>query len=331
LEAQTTATAEPHGIMQLTAPANTDTLVSPSFGRPPVWRGLLTAVSANVLTVAGTPNWTANQWAPNSEIYYVRLMTGTLAGHYYVVTANTGNTETVDTAGMDLSVITAGNQAELAPFWTLGTFYPAGQTNVSFVPSASPLVRQTELLFYDPAGTGVNRSSAETYYYYNGAWRKVGAPVATSYNAKVLLPDTYFLQRNKAAATTLTVGGRVFTSKLATVVEARSATQQDNYMAVAYPVPVSLRNTGLVSGGAFSTSLSPLSRADQLFVFDPAQTGINRSPSATYYYYNGGWRKIGAAVSVDFSDTLLLAPGSGFILRKAASPSSPMWSFDTHL
>ena len=317
--------------MQLSAPANTDTPVSPSFGRPPVWRGLLTAVSGNVLTIAGTPGWTVNHYAPVTEIYYVRLMTGTLAGHYFVVATNTANTVTVDNAGLDLSVITAGNQAELAPFWTLGTFYPASYANVSFVPSASPLARQTEILFYDPAGTGVNRSPTETYYFYNAAWRKVGASVATSYNTKVLLPDTYFLHRNKVTATTLTVGGRLFTSKLTTVVEARSATQQDNYVTMAHPAQVSLRNTGLVSSGAFSTSLSPLSRTDQLFVFNPAQTGFNRSASATYYYYNSGWRKVGAAVTVDFSDSVFLTPGSGFIIRKAAGPTSPQWSFDTHL
>jgi len=230
-----------------------------------------------------------------------------------------------------LSVIAAGNQAELAPFWTLGTFYPASQANVSFVPSASSLLRQTELLLYDPAGTGVNRSAAETYYFYSGAWRKVGSPVATSFNSKVLLPDTYFLHRNKAAATKLTVGGRLFTGKVATVLESRITTQQDNYMAVSHPVAVSLRNTGLVSGGAFSTSPSSLLRTDQLFLYDPAQTGFNRSASATYYYFNGGWRKVGSPVAVDFSDTVFLTPGSGFIIRKVVGSSSPQWSFDTHL
>lgn len=324
-------TSDIQGLLQTSAPANTDTLVSPAFGRVPVWAGAVQSVSGNTITVSGTPAWTANQYAPGSDTYYVRPLTGTLRGHFFTVASNASGSVLVDNLGLNLAQLTAGDRLELVPYWTLGTLYPASQAGVSFIASSSTLSHQTELYFYDPSGAGINRAPATGYYFFNGSWRKNGGVASTVYDSVVVAPDTYILQRNKAAATTLTLTGRVHPGRLSTFIETQASTKQDNYMAVSYPMPITLRNTGLAGTAAFTTSTSSLSHADELLVFDSTQTGINRAPSATYFYFNSGWRKSGTSVSTDFSDSVTLAPGSGFIVRRATTGSTAEWAYDTGL
>ena len=329
--ATTSVATEIQGVLTLAVPASTDTLVSPAFGRPAVWVGTAASSGATSITASGSPGWTANQFAPGTDTFFVRPLSGALSGHYFTIASNSATALTVDAAGLDLTTIQAGDQLEISPYWTLGTLYPAVQAGTAFVVSASTLARQTELLFYDPAGAGINRSPTETYFFFNSAWRRVGTSVATSFNGKVILPDSYFLQRNKAAATTLIATGRVFAAKLSTIIETLPAASQDNFAAVAFPMPTTLRNSGLITSGAFRSSPSALSRTDQLLFFDPAQTGTNRSPSSTFFFFNNGWRKVGSSVATDFSDTVTLTPGSGFILRKSSGSAAVIWTFNTNL
>ena len=281
--------------------------------------------------MAGATGWAANQFAPATDTYYVRALTGALRGYFFTVLGSDGTSVLIDDAGIDLTQLSAGDQLELVPYWTLGTLYPASQTGVSFVASASSVLHQTELYMYDPAGIGSNRSPTATYFYYNGAWRKTGSAIATSYSGVVVPPDTYIVQRNKAAGTVLTQMGRVHPSRLTTPIEAVAGTKQDNYVALAYPVDVTLRGSGLAGSAAFTTSSSTVLHADEVYVYDNTQTGINRAPAATYYYYNGGWRKTGAPMTTDFGDTVTLTAGSGFVVRRAADETTGTWSFDTNL
>lgn len=326
-----TQTSDIQGFVQTTAPAGTDTLVSPVFGRAAVWAGAAQGVAGNWLTVAGGPAWTADRYAPGADTYYIRVLSGALQGQFLTVASNTAAALLVDSGGLDLGQIVAGDRLELVPYWTLGTLYPANRAGVSFIASTSSLSRQTELFFYDASGTGINRAPAAGYYFYNGAWRKVGSPVTSSFNAVIVPPDAYFLHRNKAAATTLTQLGRVHPGKLATLLETRPAAAQDNFVAVAWPLGLTLRQTGLAGSAGFTASASALARTDELYVYDSAQTGINRAPSATYYYYNGGWRKVGVSAATDFSDGVVLAAGGGFVVRRTAGGTTGAWIFDTNL
>jgi len=329
--AATVQTSDIQGLLRVSAPANTDTIVSPVFSRTPVWSGAVQTVSGNRVTVAGTPGWTTNQFTPGADTYYVRARGGALNGLFFTVVSNDATSIVLDNAGFSLSQFTAGDSLELVPYWTLGALYPASQAGVGFIASASSLIHQTEVLTYDASGTGINRSPNAVYFYFNGAWRKTGAAVVTSFNALVLPPDSYVLQRNKASATTLTQLGRVHPGRVSTVVEALASARQDNYLALAFPVDVTLLRTGLAGSVAFATSTSPLLHADELLVYDPTQTGINKSPSAVYYYYNGGWRKTGAAVTTDFASSVTIPAGTGFIIRKAAAGTTGPWNFDTNL
>ncbi len=324
-------TSEIQGFVKTSALANTDTLVSPIFSRPVAWYGAVQSVSASRVTVAGTTGWSTNQYAPATDTYYVRVRGGTLNGLIFTVVSNDATSVMLDGAGFDLTQLAASTQLELVPYWSLGTLYPASQAGVSFVATTSVLVHQTELLVFDASGVGINRAASATYFYYNGAWRKNGASTATSFNSVVIGPDAYLMQRNKAAATALTRAGRVHPGRMATVIEAMPATGQDNLIAVGYPLDLTLRQTGLGGSSAFTTTTSAMSPLDELLVYDTTQSGINRAPSATYIYYSGGWRKLGASMSVDFSDSVTLSAGTGFIVRKVSAGTTGIWNFDTNL
>jgi len=319
------AYSPPVGGFTSVAAANTDTLVSPSLARAASWVGALSGASGTTIN-ASTANWTAGQFNPGTDTYYVRVLSGALKGQYFVVTGNTASALTVDAAGMNLASIVTGDTAEIVPFWTLGTLYPSTAAGVAFIASTSALARQTELLFMDATGTGVNRAPSSTYYYFNGAWRKSGSSVTLSFNNTLVYPDAYFIQRNKAASTSLVYVGRVQPGALGTVIQGAS-TQNDNFVAVSFPVDIKLQDLGLIGNG-FSASPSALAITDRLLVFDPNQTGNNRAPSASYFYFNGAWRKSGQPVTNSFNTDVVRA-GSGFIIRKAANASDAAWSYTT--
>lgn len=321
------AYAPPVGGMTIPAAANTDAFVSVALATNAAWVGKVVNVSGSDITVSSTPIWSANAFV-SSGYHYARMLSGAQKGHYFSIIANSANTLSVDPAGLNLGALTAGDTLEIAPYWTLGTLYPGAKAGASFISSASPLARQTEILFYDADATGINRSASATYYYYGGAWRKTGASTSNSYDNTIIYPDSYFIQRNKAATTALVYVGRVQPASVGTVLVAVASTQNDNYVALAYPVGVTLNASGLASS-SFTASPSPLSIKDQLLWFDPAGTGTNRSASATYYYYNSGWRKIGASAATDFGASVILTAGNGFVIRKAANSTTAPWVFDT--
>ncbi len=318
----TTAYSPPVGGMTIPAAASTDSFVSVALANNAAWVGTVASVAGSDITVTGTPSWTANVYTA-SAYYYVRMLSGAQMGHYFSILANGAGDVTVDNAGLNLSVINAGDTMEIVPYWTLGTLYPASQAGVGFTASTSSY--QTELLVFDASATGINRSASAIFFFYSGHWRQIGKSLSTFYDNTIIYPDTYVIQRNTAAATALVYTGRVQPSYLGTILTATAATQNDNFVALSYPVDVTLNGTGLATS-AFTASVSGYK--DQLLWFDPAGTGINRSAAYIYYYYNGGWRRIGASTSTDFGSTVLKA-GSGFVIRKAANGTTASWVFST--
>jgi uncharacterized protein (TIGR02597 family) len=325
-----TVTSEISGYLKISAPASTDTPVSPVFSRPTIWRSTVASVSGSTISVTGTPGWTAGSLAPGASTYHVRLTSGALNGHFLTITANAAASVTVDNAGLNLASVVAGDTLEIAPYWTLGTLYPAADAGTKFIATSSPLARQTEILLFDASSTGIDRASSGRYFFYKNAWRKVGASTATSFDNTIIYPDSYFVQRNNSSATTLVFTGRVLPGTVSTVLEAIPSGQNDNFMGLSFPVDITLSRSGLSSNG-FTATTNVNSIADQLLVFDPAVTGFNRAPSAAYYYYNGGWRKVGDSTNTDYSNSVTLPAGAGFLIRKAASATSTAWQFNTQL
>lgn len=323
--AAVTSYSPPEGGVTKTAAASTDTFVSVTLARPAAWVGTVGSSTSTTITATGTPNWSTGGFA-SGQMYYVRMLSGVLQGQYFVISGNTADTLTVDNAGMDLTTLTSSDSMEVVPFWTLGTLYPASQAGTAFTVTTSTLSKRTQLLFFDATSVGINRSASSIFYFYNNAWRKVGQPVTTSFDDTIIYPDAYFLQRNSTTATTLVYTGRVQPGVLGTIIEA-STVPNDNFVALSFPVDVQLGQTGLQNSG-FTASTSTLALKDQLLWFDPNGTGINRSASYIYYYYNNAWRRKGDAVTVDHGSDIIKA-GSGFIIRKPGNGNTAPWTFST--
>lgn len=75
-------------------------------------------------------------------------------------------------------------------------------TSGAFVASTNPLVRTDELYVYDNTLVKKNKSASAVYFYYNNAWRKVGAPATASFDTTaVFLPGTGCVIRKNASPT----------------------------------------------------------------------------------------------------------------------------------
>lgn len=69
-----------------------------------------------------------------------------------------------------------------------------------------------------------------------------------------------------------------------------------------------------MEGVSFKKSASAAVHSTEILFPNTSSVGINKSPSATYYFYNNAWRKAGSASSLNFDNTVV-SPQEYFILR----------------
>jgi uncharacterized protein (TIGR02597 family) len=327
--AQTVST-DPVGFYRITAPGNSDTVVSLPFKRASAFVGKVSSVAGNVVTVQGSPAWTTSPQqfvyaaGTQANTYYAFIKSGLREGAYFTITGNAANTVTLDLAGSNLTGVDDTTAIEIVPYWTLGTVFPGGSgAHIS----ADENTRQTDVLVPDVAANGINLPAAKTYFFTSGHWQQVGAGAA-SRDDDCLLPDSFLTIRHKiATATVLNPAGDVVFTKIAIPLATTVAGRQDNYVALARPVAVSLDNSGLISSGAFATSPNNLARTDELLVFDNAAIKTNKSASAVYFHAGGMWRKVGSG-NTNMGATNVFAPGTGVVIRKNSTPggATAIWS-----
>jgi uncharacterized protein (TIGR02597 family) len=316
---QTNVVTDPVGFYQITLQSNSDTIVSIPFTRLPDYLGTIASINNSNVTIAGSPGWTANQWAfpatspdgTTSNTYYLAFRNGNKEGGHFKILSNTTDTVVLNLDVEDLSQVSAGDQISIIPHWTLGTVFPSGQ---GIAPSPNTLSHATEIYIPNFAGVGYNMSaSTNTYYYYNN-WRRIGD--ANNHGSDVLIRDGYFIVRQKTATNTiLTASGNVHMTKLRAPIYVEQI-KQDNYIGVVRPVAMSLNDSQLFESGAFSNSASSLQITDSLYIYDNIASGYNKSAAATYYRLSSGWRKVGSGV--DFGSSNVFLPGNGYIIRKAS-------------
>ena len=324
---------EPVGFTTNTLLGNSDSFISLPFIRPPAFVGGISSAAGTTITVSGSP-WVASQFVyaagtqPNH--YYALVGSASVAnpkeGHTYPITANTANTITVDLGQDNLTGIPANAQLSVIPNWTLATAFPATDQNVSFTPTTSSATYKTQVRVPDVAAAGINLPYI-TYFFSNNVdgtsgnigWRLVGNNT-TDRGDDALLPDSHFVVRNLNGAPTLplvSLGG-VLLKKLTVPLVTSASTQQDNPASLLRPLDVALNATGLnVADGSFGVS-------DQLLVFNNAQLGFDKSPSAIYVQTaaaNGPWRLSTDAATDRGND--IIPMGTGVIVRKAIGSGQP--------
>jgi len=344
--AQSVAT-NPVGYVQIACTGSSDTVVSVPFMQPAIFSGTVQAISGNVVTVSSTSVWTANQLVysgSGESTYFAQFGPGASAtdpkdGSSYTITANGTNSVTLALNGDTISAVPVGSAISVAPYWTIATVFPASNelsvnANGSFAKSSSTRLSglNTQILIPSYSGTGVNLSTANSYYFYNGVWNLYGETNPNHVAGDdVLINNGYFVVRNaNTPTTTLTALGSVAMGNSMLPLATEASIQQDNPVAIPRPVPVQLNALGLANSAAFTTSTSTrLSQlADQLLVFSGTSTGFNPSASATYYYYQGHWALYGDlnGAGVDHGTDTIPA-GSGFVIRKepTGTGASTFW------
>lgn len=369
---------EPVGFVTVELAGNSDSYVYIPFKRPPAFVGAAASLTNNgvydvgepftdnnpangvhdaaeaftdtnnVITLAGTPGFTANQFVYSAGVqsnrYYVFLKAGTRIGMYYTVVGNDTGSVTVDLAGDDIAAanaITTSTTLEVIPYDTLGTIFPSG-AGVHPSTSHAGAARQSEILLPDQTTPGKNLAFSDSYYYYSGTagvgpgWRKAGAAGVLATDT-ILLPDTFFAVRhNIATPTSLTFTGSVQMSQLSTPVGLISGSlEQDNAVALPFATEMTLAQLKLYESGAFvgSSSHAGGSRQDEVLVWDNSVVGKNKAADASYYYYTGsagvgpGWRKAGVAGALA-NDDVVIGPNKGIVIRKkpTGSPGTVIWS-----
>ena len=287
--------------------------------------------SSNIIQVQGAPGWTVDKFVfvsgVQSNNYYVRIESGALEGRYFNITSNTTNTLTVNLNGGSLTGLATNHQVSVIPHWTLASVF--GPDGNGIIQSTSTSARKTEVLVPSYNGSGINLSAATTYFYFTNAgtvnWRRVGA--VTNCNDDIIQPNGYLRIRHKAGPNTTFVSlGDVILTKVNIPLVVNASIKQDNFISMPRPLDLSLNDSGLIASGAFVPSTSTSARKDELLIYDNSSTNVNKSASATYFYFSpsSSWRKVG--LTNDYGSSNIFQPGAGFIIRKFAAAVAPVWT-----
>ncbi len=323
------ATTDPVGAITYQPLGLSDTMISLPLHRPPAYEGAVSSVTGgNVITVSGSPAWTASQFVyasgtqPNT--YYALITTGSLEGRYFKISANTSNSFTLDLGTDSLAALQQNDLVSIIPYWTFGSVWPDG---LGVSGASVHGTRPTEILLYSGTNTGINFAASQGYYYFTGTspgWRKIGGGGSTVRNDDVIPVGAFIIYRqNTAVANSFTLIGNVqmaaSTFKLATKL---ANVKQDNQIAFTVSAPMTLAQSNLFQSGAFEGSSSHGSRADELLVYNNAEVKKNKAATVGYYYYTGspvGWRKIGGGGSTVRDNDVVFEPGNAYVIRKKAS------------
>jgi uncharacterized protein (TIGR02597 family) len=288
---------EPVGFLTLRLPGKSDTVVSAPVARPAEFIGtgkIATLVASKSARITFSDSPFASSAFKSG--YYAFLASGAREGAYYTIIGNDSSSLTIDLNGDSLS--TASATVKVIPYWTLATLLRGG----------AGLGHRSRVLVPDVNGNGFTLAGATAYRYSAGHWRRLDGRIADS---TTLPPDNYFVVRNKNATIALPISGAAVTSKIETPLATARGKRQDNYVALARPIGVSLSASGLIASKAFNP------RTDKLLVFDNSVARYNKKPASIYTYRGGTWRK--GSSTADAGDDVVFEPGSGVIIEKRPS------------
>jgi len=338
------ATTDPVGFVTVDYQSNTDSYCLIPFKRTPEYAGSIANVAGSVLTASGTQNFGNLVYASGTQpkTYFIIFTTGTLAGQFFTVTANTATTVTVDNSNGAALTSGVGSNFQIIPFDTLGSVFPAGQGIVPS-PGFGLGARQTQILIPDNSGVGIDLAPTQFYYYYSGVsqggpgWRSTSQPASLMVNDAVLYPDSYFIVRQAGTGSSNTFMGTVHMAQLATNVGTLEASStQDNAIALPFSSDITLAQSKLVDSGAFtpSTGFGLAARRDELYVRDNTVAGQDKGADFIFYYYSGaaqggpGWRRTDDLASNKHDTDVIFSTRYGVTLRKfgAGAATSAVWA-----
>ncbi|MBU6182264.1 MAG: hypothetical protein KGR46_05565 [Verrucomicrobia bacterium] len=263
--------------------------------------GSVSALTADTITVSSA-GWTVSQ-LPSSDVY-VLFKTGNLTGLILPVTANTVDTLTVATEGLDLSASGAqvGNSIQLVQGDTLLSMFgtPAdgvvGGNATQFSATATDRVSIT-----DAAG------SVRTFYFNTefNQWRRTGS--SSNQGGTRISPSAgAFYSRIGQSALSMTSTGAVPTSAVKYVIP----TSGSKYIARFFPTDGTISSFGFQNLASWRSTNQPgvtTADADKIVTIDGAG-------SVRTYFFNGtNWRRSGSGAN---QDNVAVPPGGSVMVTR---------------
>jgi uncharacterized protein (TIGR02597 family) len=269
--------------------------------------GTLSAVGSDTLTVASA-GWTAGELSANDV--YVLFNSGNLTGLMVPVTANTADTLTVGSEGLNLSTSGAevGNSIQLVQGDTLLSMFGnstngvVGGNATQFSASATDRVSVT-----DAAG------SVRTYYFNTdfGQWRRTGSS-SNQGGIRISPTSGAFYSRIGQTALSLTSTGNVPVKQVKYILPVSGS----RYIARFFPTDGTINSFGFQNLPSWRSTNQPgvtTADADKLITTDAAG-------SVRTYFYNGtSWRRSGSSSSQDN----VTVPAGGTVMTTRFGSGSP--------
>ena len=305
------------GAIAMDLPANSDVVVATPFNQTASFRGVAASASGGQINLSSDA-LTAGAFNETGGVatHYVLIESGTLQGQRIAIISNTASS--LNLGGADLTGLAADDAISIVSYWTLGSAFPQG---VAFHEETAPGNRELEVILTTQAAVGGGLQAKDVFYFYNGAWRKVGASKSESFNSQILEPSTAFVIRNNAAAKTSYFFGEVVTAPLAVPLQRSDSGLVDNFVSIERPLDISLIELGLHDSGVFEVTTDANNPTDQLLLYSLSSAGKNKQPTASYFFFNNAWRKVGADINTSF-DSDVISAGMGIAIRKAQAVQS---------
>ncbi|MCX6970661.1 MAG: TIGR02597 family protein [Verrucomicrobia bacterium] len=318
------ATTTPVGAMTYTFNATVglvNTYMSVPLTDTPVFSGPVQSVGNATLTFSGTP-FVANALAQAGSPYFLRLQSGAQIGRTMLVTANTGNSTTVDITNNTSQstsltsgnfTVAAGDMVQIFAGDTLGSFFGTTANATTGYLNGIALMGNATLARADTVSIYNRVTARQDAYFFSttlGYWRTGSSTVNA--NGVILYPDASLGITRRAGRPTIsfTVLGDVpaVAPKIKT-----AGNNQPVYGANPFPVDMTLGTLNLVNW----TRNDLLARADTINIFNPLLAKMD-----TYYQKaDGSWRKSGDTITDQSSFSLPAGSAVGFLKRGAVSGS----------
>jgi uncharacterized protein (TIGR02597 family) len=289
------ATTDPVGFVTTTIRSSADgvafavTPISPvllaASGVSGTTTGSVTSVGSNTLSITSA-GWTADQ-LPLNDVF-VLFTTGNLTGLILPVTANTPDTLTVSTEGLNLSTSGAsdGDMLQLIQGDTIESMFGNSTTGVVGGSSSQFSSSQTDKVTLTDAG-GLSR----TYYYNtdNNQWQRSGS--SASQNSIRISPTAgAFYSRISTSNLTITTSGNVPITQAKYILP----TSGSRFLARYFPTDGTINDFNLQSLPGWRSTDDPgvtIADADKLATTDAG--GLVR----TYYYNGTNWVRSGSGAN----------------------------------
>ncbi len=235
--------------------------------------------------------------------YMVEVSSGTDEGIFLEISSN--DTTTINLSGYGtefLASLAAGDTITIRKAWTLQTAF------------GSDLPDNTFISTFD--NTGVDASAEVKYITYGGDWYHSTSGDLS--NDLVVYPGEGFIYRNNTAnaISDWTISGNVTTTNSRVRLMKDSSDAQETTFSYFNPVDETLGDSGLSAIA---------SNTDYILFFDNSATGVDKSATKQYIFYNGDWYD---STTGSLANSVEMKGGQSYVYRRVDTGTSDTFVVD---